>query len=693
MPDHSLFRLRILPWCIALAMSGSYSSVWAEDDIQFDSRFLELKGDTKIDLKRFSSQGYVEPGKYNLQVQLNKQPLAEEYDIYWYAGEDEASKSYACLTPELVAQFGLKEDVAKNLQWSHDAKCLKSGQLEGMEIKADLSQSALVISLPQAYLEYTYPDWDPPSRWDDGISGIVADYSINAQTRHEENGGDDSNEISGNGTVGVNLGPWRMRADWQTNYQHTRSNDDDDEFSGDETQKKWEWSRYYAWRALPSLKAKLALGEDYLRSDIFDGFNYVGGSVSTDDQMLPPNLRGYAPDISGVAHTTAKVTVSQMGRVIYETQVPAGPFRIQDLGDSVSGTLHIRIEEQNGQVQEYDISTASMPYLTRPGQVRYKIMMGRPQEWGHHVEGEFFSGAEASWGIANGWSLYGGALGDENYQSAALGVGRDLSTFGAVAFDVTHSHTKLDKDTAYGKGSLAQVDLSANYHEGQYTSAGLSLQGGATLTAHGGALHRTQNMGGTRLLIDADGVADVPVEGNGAAVYTNMFGKAVVSDVNNYYRNQAYIDLNKLPENAEATQSVVQATLTEGAIGYRKFAVISGQKAMAVLRLQDGSHPPFGAEVKNDNEQTVGLVDDDGNVYLAGVKPGEHMSVFWSGVAHCDINLPDPLPADLFNGLLLPCQHKGNVAPVVPDDIKPVIQEQTQQVTPTNPPVSVSANQ
>ncbi|STJ79535.1 export usher protein [Escherichia coli] len=71
-----------------------------------------------------------------------------------------------------------------------------------------------------------------------------------------------------------------MRADWQTNYQHTRSNDDDDEFGGDDTQKKWEWSRYYAWRALPSLKAKLALGEDYLNSDIFDGFNYVGGSVS-----------------------------------------------------------------------------------------------------------------------------------------------------------------------------------------------------------------------------------------------------------------------------------------------------------------------------------------------------------------------------------------------------------------------------
>lgn len=860
MPDHSLFRLRVLPCCIALAMSGCYVNAWAEDEIQFDSRFLELKDDTKIDLKRFSSQGDVEPGKYNLQVQLNKQPLGEEHDIYWYASEHDAGKTYACLTPELVAQFGLKEYVAKNLQWIRDGKCLNPGQLEGIDIKADLSQSALVISLPQAYLEYTNTDWDPPSRWDDGISGLIADYSITAQTRHEENGGDDSNEISGNGTVGVNLGAWRLRADWQTDYQHSKSNDDD-VINGDDTQKNWEWSRYYAWRALPSLKAKLALGEDYLNSDIFDGFNYVGGSISTDDQMLPPNLRGYAPDISGVAHTTAKVTVSQMGRVIYETQVPAGPFRIQDLGDSVSGTLHIRIEGQNGQV-------------------RYKLMMGRPQEWGHHVEGGFFSGGEASWGIANGWSLYGGALADEHYQSAALGVGRDLSVFGAVAFDVTHSHTRLDKDTAYGKGSLdgnsfrvsyskdfdelnsrvtfagyrfseenfmtmseyldagdsemvhtgndkemytatynqnfrdagvsvylnytrhtywdrdeqtnynvmlshyfnlgsirnmsismtgyryeydnqsdkgvyislsmpwgdsstisyngnygsgsdssqvgyfsrvddathyqlnvgtsdkhssvdgyyshdgslAQVDVSANYHEGQYTSAGISLQGGATLTAQGGALHRTQNMGGTRLLIDADGVAGVPVEGNGAAVYTNMFGKAVVADVNNYYRNQAYIDLNNLPENAEATQSVVQATLTEGAIGYRKFSVISGQKAMAVLRLQDGSHPPFGAEVKNDNAQNVGLVDDDGNVYLAGVKPGEHMTVSWGGVAHCDIHLPDPLPADLFNGLLLPCQQTGAISPSVPNEIKPVIQEQTQQVMPTEAPVSVSAN-
>ncbi|QLJ33655.1 fimbria/pilus outer membrane usher protein, partial [Serratia marcescens] len=55
-------------------------------------------------------------------------------------------------------------------------------------------------------------------------------------------------------------------------------------------------------------------------------------------------------------------------------------------------------------------------------------------------------------------------------------------------------------------------------------------------------------------------------------------GKAVVADVNSYYRNKASIDLNSLSDNVEATRSVVQATLTEGAIGYRKFEVMPARR-------------------------------------------------------------------------------------------------------------------
>ncbi len=61
--------------------------------------------------------------------------------------------------------------------------------------------------------------------------------------------------------------------------------------------------------------------------------------------------------------------------------------------------------------------------------------------------------------------------------------------------DATHYRVNVGTSEQHGSvdgylshdGSLAKVDLSANYHEGEYRSAGIALQGGATLTAHGGA--------------------------------------------------------------------------------------------------------------------------------------------------------------------------------------------------------------
>lgn len=114
--------------------------------------------------------------------------------------------------------------------------------------------------------------------------------------------------------------------------------------------------------------------------------------------MLPPNLRGYAPEVTGVAKTNAKVTISQQGRVIYETQVAPGPFRIQDINDAVSGKLDVRIEEQDGSVQEFQMDTASIPYLTRPGRVQYKLSAGKPSDMDRNMEGPIFGMGEFSWG-------------------------------------------------------------------------------------------------------------------------------------------------------------------------------------------------------------------------------------------------------------------------------------------------------
>lgn len=112
-----------------------------------------------------------------------------------------------------------------------------------------------------------------------------------------------------------------------------------------------------------------------------------------------------------------------------------------------------------------------------------------------------------------------------------------------------------------------------------------------------------------------------------------------------------------MPSDIEATQSVTQLTLTEGAIGYRSLEVISGKKAMAVLRLPDGTAPPFGATVQNLKQQDTGVVNDGGDVYLSGIQAGEQMIVSWGGTQRCVLTLPVVFPADgLTDALQLRCQ-------------------------------------
>ena len=830
-PTGKWFRRQTLGSFISFALSAPIAVVYAAEEIQFNTDVLDVHDRQNIDLSQFSRGGYIMPGTYGMVVQINKNDLPEQ-QVPFYEPENDRGGSRACITRVLADQLGLKENVLKNLKWWRQGECLDESSVEGMDVRGDLATSTLYLNIPQAFLEYTDENWDPPSRWDEGISGLLLDYNLNARTQKNQKNGTSNYDLSGNGTLGANLSAWRMRADWQANVNHQTG-------SGKATDKTLDWTRYYAYRAVAALRSKLTLGENYLDSSMFDSFRFTGASLISDDNMLPPNLRGYAPEVTGVAKTNAKVTISQQGRVLYETTVASGPFRIQDINDAVSGELNVRVEEQDGSVQEFTMNTSNIPYLTRPGSVRFKLAAGKPSDWQHHSRGPLFGTGEFSWGVSNGWSLYGGALAGGDYNALSLGIGRDLMLFGALSFDATESRARLPQaestlsggsyrlsysknfdeydsqvtfagyrfseqdfmsmsdyldaryygnrngngkemytisfnkhfrdwglssylnyshetywdrpandrynltlsryfdwgsmrnlslslsayrnqyngnkdDGAYlslsmpwGKGSTlsynttvnrgdsthrigfydridernnyqlnagssrsgvnlsgyynhqgdtARMSANASYQQGRYRAFGLSAQGGMTMTSEGGAFHRAGIAGGTRMLIDTGGVPDVPVRGYGNTSRTNAWGKAVIGDMNSYYRNKASIDLNQLGDNAEATRSVVQATLTEGAIGYRRFDVIAGEKAMAVIKLVDGSEPPFGATVINARKQETGIVNDGGSVYLSGINAGESMRVYWNGAEQCEVHMPAPLPSDMLtNSLLLPC--------------------------------------
>jgi outer membrane usher protein PapC len=788
---------------IKLTAFLSYSTAYAEDlnNVNFNTDLLDIVDKENIELGSFSKPGYVMPGEYVFKLLLNNDYLAQEKIAFFASGEDKKT-STACFTPETVKKFGLLKDIVKTIKWDENG-CLVIESLDGMTVKSDLSKGTLRVNIPQAYLEYRTETWDPPSLWDNGISGVVFDYNVLSRSIFQHNSeSDNQTYLNANGIMGFNFDAWRVRANWQANYNFY-------EGSKTKNQHDFSWSSIYAYRAIPSLKSQLTLGENYLRSDLFDSFRYTGASLISDVSMLPPNLRGYAPEVTGVAQSNATVIISQQGRVITQTQVPAGPFRIQNLSDTISGQLNVRVEEENGSVQEFNVDTATIPYLTRPGAVRFKTSVGRPSTFDHKLQGDLFATGEFSWGVTNGWSLFGGSLNSKDYNAVSLGVGRDLLALGALSFDITQSFADLpehdnlqgrsyrlsyakqfkdydsqiqfagyrfaekdylsmsdflaiknsdvptytirqskemytislnkmfpasktsvffnfnrqtywnSKSTDYYNLMLSQtlnfdsiknvgVSLSAyqnrtdtkdyggylaislpldvggsvnyayshdkgntseqvsyydrvndrlNYQvsanhsdlngiganayltynadraritanassQKNSSSVGFSAQGGLTLTARGVDFHRVSSLGSTRVLVDTNKIEDVPVQAYGPTIKSNRYGKAIVSNVTNYYKNRIKVNVNKLPKNAEVTDSIVFTTLTEGAIGYKEFDVLAGEKRMVTLRSNGGEYIPFGTQITNEKGRATGIVDEKGLVYLSGISLHQKM--------------------------------------------------------------------
>lgn len=828
-PFQNNWRLR--PLVIALSLAF-FSSALAEE-VEFNLDNMDISDRENIDMSQFSRAGYMMPGQYDMAIKINDNESPTE-EVTFLPSEHDENETVACLTPKMMAGFGLKKSWLDKVTYWNNEKCARLDIMPGIILRPDLASSTLYMSVPQAYIEYQTANWDPPSRWDEGIAGFIADYNTNFNYSSPAQGSE-SRELSGNGVVGVNAGPWRMRAFWNGTH-YTANNTKTSTFN---------WNQYQAFRAIKPWGAKLIIGQNDLASDVFENARYVGASLISDDGQLPPNLRGYAPEVRGVAKTNAKVTISHAGRVLYESQVAPGPFIIQDLSDSITGTLDVKVEEQDGSIQTFQVETASVPYLSRPGQVRFKAAVGQTTDDRFHLQNERLMAGEFSWGISNGWSLLGGGLSSGKYHAASLGAGRDLLSFGALALTATQSYAKLpnnqtrsggsyslsyskrfenydtqvtfagyrfteksylslnqyleasrkhlvirnnaankqtytvslnkqfrtlgvsaflnynyqtywnrqatsrwnmsfaryfdvgnfknvsfnlsayraqnsgiqddgvflslnvpfgtssglninpqnsdagqinslswynrmDERNSYRLGANVErqqrsaysgyythtgdntlTNYSASYKPGQYRSAALSMQGGLTATAHGAALHRTIIPGGTRLMLDTEGISDVPIKSSGAATHSNKFGKAVLADVSSYIRNQAHLDINQLNDDIEAESPVLQLTLTEGAIGYRRFRLIKGQKLMAVIRLSDGSYPPFGASVLSKGRET-GIVDEMGSVWLSGVNPEMLMDVRWNGNIQCQITFPKVLPIDESGetNLLLPCTEK-----------------------------------
>jgi outer membrane usher protein len=140
------------------------------------------------------------------------------------------------------------------------------------------------------------------------------------------------------------------------------------------------WNSQSTWlqRDLKSLKSLLRMGDTFTSGDVFDSVQFRGVQLMSDDEMLPDSQRGFAPTIRGMAHSNAKVTISQHGYVIYETFVSPGAFAINDLYPTAqSGDLEVQVKESDGSVRTFTQPFSAVPFMLREGRVKFSLSAGR----------------------------------------------------------------------------------------------------------------------------------------------------------------------------------------------------------------------------------------------------------------------------------------------------------------------------
>lgn len=447
----SFKRISLFTAVITFCLTKAYA-------IEFNTDLLDVNDKNNIDFSRFSQQGYIMPGRYNLSVLLNNNRISNYSYLINFFEEDGSEQTKACIIREIVEKFGLKNEALNKVSFQAEDSCVDFSGLPGVEIKPEMAENAINVSIPQIWLEYSYSSWLPPSRWDEGIAGVLVDYNINASLINSYRSGN-SERLGYNGTAGINAGPWRLRADYRGNYNLFLSADDKRV-----TQHDFDWSRIYAYRALADWQSTLMLGENYTDSDIFDSWQFTGLSLKDDERMLPPKMRGYAPQVSGIAETNARVKVTQQGRILYDSTVPAGPFTIDSLDGSTRGRLDVEVIEQDGRTKKFRVDAAYVPYLTRPGRLRYKLSLGKPRVAEHKLEGSMFLSGEASWGINNEWSLYGGGITTKDFNTLSIGVAKDLKRFGSLSVDITQSVATVPENGTK-KGKSWRVSYSKRFDE------------------------------------------------------------------------------------------------------------------------------------------------------------------------------------------------------------------------------------
>lgn len=342
-------------------------------------------------------------------------------------------KPRPCLSTDILRGYGIK------LPADNVDDCVDLAQLIPFaRLEADANYQRIDLSVPEAYLLNTAHDAVPESAYDDGVNAAFVGYNANA-TRQTSQGKQYDSLYLGLEN-GINLAGWHIRN------QSSFSNNND---SGS----RWQAIATWAEHNIIALRSRLRLGQTFTGGQVFDSIQFTGAQLTSDENMLPDSLRGFAPVVRGVANTNATVEIRQNGYLIYSKNVAPGAFDIDDINPgNQSGDLDVTVLEADGSRRSFQVPYSAVPNMLRAGSNSFQLTAGQYRDGysgGWHPR--FLQGT-LSHGFTTGTTFYGGLLSAQDYNAVATGIAQDIWQFGAISFDVTTSRAQL----ASGDNSTGQ---------------------------------------------------------------------------------------------------------------------------------------------------------------------------------------------------------------------------------------------
>ncbi|MHC8388603.1 fimbria/pilus outer membrane usher protein [Pseudomonas sp. MDT2-39-1] len=402
-------------------------------ELEFDSGFVRdfdhSSGTSNVDIAAMLKERDIGPGRYVVGITINQEYFGQREISFTRLRQD----LMPCLSPTLLTEMGVKTAVLLDAT-QQSVTCVDLQSLvKESSIHFNSQKLLLDISVPQIAMERDARGYVSPKEWDSGINASFLNYQLSgSQSKNQQQTATGYN-LYLNG--GMNLGDWRLRS--SSSYRK----------SG-----QWEHATTYVQRDLPGTAGTLSLGESVTPGDMFQSIPFRGVQLSTDVDMLPDSLQGYAPIIHGIAQTQAKVEIRQHGYSLYTTYVAPGPFEIRDLNAATgSGDLEVIITEADGTERRFIQPYATLGNLLRQGTWRYSVTAGQYNENNENSDRPTFTQASFAYGLPSDYTLSVGGLFSDAYRAWQMGVGKGLGSLGAISLDATQATTDTARGTLSGQ--------------------------------------------------------------------------------------------------------------------------------------------------------------------------------------------------------------------------------------------------